>query len=233
MPARLSEMTDPETGDLNHEEVMQWVNTTFPLGLQPEEAKLDTRSDDDNIDFLVDKIRQAYELKTAHEDPDHLENLERYVILRAIDNLWQDHLYTMDGIREAIGLRQHAQKDPLVEYKTEAYQVFLELMDNIKGETLAGLFRTTSNPDEYANFLRKLPAKLSRGHRRARRSRWTGRRSPASPHPAPGQPADNQPKINIPQRREVPKVGRNEPCPCGSGKKFKACHGKPGSAAIG
>ena len=228
LPAKLSVFTDPETGDPDHGEQLNWINTTFPLGLRPEEAKLETRSEDENIDYLIEKVRQAYELKVAHESPDELEGLERYVILRAIDNLWQEHLYNMDGIREAIGLRSHAQKDPLVEYKTEAYQVFLELMDNIKGEVLSGLFRTTSNPDEYANFLRNLPAKLS--HDTDVLSDFGGPADDGLSTSGPGS-AESQPKINIPQRREVPKVGRNEPCPCGSGKKFKSCHGKVGSDA--
>jgi len=228
LPAKLSVFTDPETGEPDHAEQLNWVNTTFPLGLRPEEAKLETRSEEDNIEYLIEKVRQAYELKVSHESPDELEGLERYVILRAIDNLWQEHLYNMDGIREAIGLRSHAQKDPLVEYKTEAYQVFLELMDNIKGEVLSGLFRTTSNPEEYASFLRNLPSKLS--HDTDVLSDFGGPADDGLSTSGPGS-AEDQPKINIPQRREVPKVGRNEPCPCGSGKKFKACHGKAGSDA--
>ena len=229
VPTRLSGFIDPETGDLDHEEILGWVNTTFPLGLRPEEAQLESKTDDEIIDYLVEKISEAYELKTAHEDPDHLESLERYVILRGIDDLWQEHLYNMDGVREAVGMQQYAQKDPLVHYKTEAYKIFVELMDNIKGEVLTGLFRTTSNPEEYANFLRQLPSKLSRDTDVLADFGGPGGDMAGGGGQAP---AADQPRINIPQRREVPKVGRNEPCPCGSGKKFKSCHGKPGSAAI-
>ena len=229
VPVRASEFLDMETGDPDYSALLHWVNTTFPLGLKEKDTQFETRDTEGNIDFLVDKIKAAYELKSAHEDPEILEDLERFVILSAVDRLWQEHLYEMDGLREGIGMRAYAQKDPLIEYKTEAYQLFVDLMDRIKTEVLGGLFRTTTRPDQYQSFIRNLPQQLSRpdiladlagGGMGAAGAEGQGG---GGGGPAGGPP---QPKINIPIKREVPKVGRNEPCPCGSGKKFKQCCGR-------
>ena len=135
-----------------------WVNTTFPLGLTKEKAQFETRTVDENAQFLIGKIKEAYERKSSHEEPTAVKSLERYIILNAIDRLWQEHLYAMDALREGVYLRSYAQKDPLVEYKTEAYDMFVELMSNIKNEVLHNLFRSTSNLQAFENFLASLPA---------------------------------------------------------------------------
>ncbi|MCF6312392.1 MAG: preprotein translocase subunit SecA [Verrucomicrobiales bacterium] len=227
VPSRLATYVEGESGELDYKAILHWVNNTFPLGLTPEQAEFDTRDEEGNIRFITDKVHQAYELKINHEDPDVLEELERYIILSAIDRLWQDHLYVMDGVREGIGMRQHAQKDPLVEYKTEAYAVFVELMDNIDHEVLGSLFRTTTRPEEYQAFLENLPQQLSHdtdpladldGGNASRPSQASAIEQP--------QEDPNQVKITLPIKRELPKVGRNEDCPCGSGKKFKNCCGR-------
>ena len=87
-----------------------------------------------------------------------MKSLERYIILNAIDRLWQEHLYAMDALREGVYLRAYAQKDPLIEYKAEAYDMFVELMANIKNEVLHNLFRSTSNLQAFENFLATLAA---------------------------------------------------------------------------
>ena len=141
---------------------MHWINTTFPLGLTKEKAEFDTRTVDENAQFLLEKIKNAYERKSSHEEPTAVKSLERYIILNAIDRLWQEHLYAMDALREGVYLRSYAQKDPLIEYKTEAYDMFVELMANIKNEVLNNLFRSTSNLQAFENFLATLPQFLLR-----------------------------------------------------------------------
>jgi preprotein translocase subunit SecA len=227
VPVRASEFIDLETGEPDPVSLLNWVNTTFPLGLKANQAKFETRDAAGNIEFLIERIRTAYELKSAHEDPEILEDLERFVILSAVDRLWQEHLYEMDGLREGIGMRAYAQKDPLIEYKTEAYQLFVDLMDRIKTEVLSGLFRTTTRPNQYQSFIRNLPQQLSRPDILAELA--GGGSLCAAAQAGKGGDADGgplQPRINIPIRRELPKVGRNDPCPCGSGKKYKQCCGK-------
>ncbi|HXM32114.1 MAG TPA: SEC-C metal-binding domain-containing protein, partial [Chthoniobacterales bacterium] len=234
VPAKVKELLgDGVTGEgPNYAALLNWVNVTFPLGLTREKAQFETRSVDENAQFLIEKIKASYERKSSHEEPTAVKSLERYIILNAIDRLWQEHLYAMDALREGVYLRGYAQKDPLIEYKTEAYDMFVELMANIKNEVLHNLFRSTSNLQAFENFLSTLPQFLLREHAPTA-STATG--------PAPGRHGErmaagggisengdgSELKLDLaPVRREVPKVGRNEPCPCGSGKKYKNCCGR-------
>src|SRR5450432_369016 len=159
VPAKVTEYlgTGASTDEPNHAGLLHWVNTTFPLGLTNEKAQFETRSPDENAQFLIAKIKEAYERKSSHEEPAAVKSLERYIILNAIDRLWQEHLYAMDALREGVYLRGYAQKDPLIEYKTEAYEMFVDLMANIKNEVLHNLFRSTSNLRAFETFLSTLP----------------------------------------------------------------------------
>lgn len=223
LPTMLEDCLDPETGKQIPEAVLQVVNTHFPLGLTADDAALESRSDDENLEFLIEQVKAAYEVKTNHEDPERVEDLERWVILHSIDQLWQEHLYEMDSLRESIGNYRYAQKDPLVEYKHSAYELFVGLMDRIKTEVLGNLFRTTtSRPEDFNRVLRGI--QMSRPDVLSGLAADGG--SSLTP---PAAQAQKMPEIQIPktpQRRELPKVGRNDPCTCGSGKKFKACCGK-------
>jgi preprotein translocase subunit SecA len=217
----------------NYSGLLNWVNVTFPLGLSKDKAQFETRSVQENSQFLIRKIKESYERKSSHEEPTAVKSLERYIILNAIDRLWQEHLYAMDALREGVYLRGYAQKDPLIEYKTEAYEMFVELMANIKNEVLHNLFRSTSNLQAFENFLSTLPQFLLKEQ---------GPGSSTATGPIPGRHGDrlsatgddvssngdgSELKLDLaPVRRETPKVGRNDPCPCGSGKKFKNCCGR-------
>jgi preprotein translocase subunit SecA len=223
VPGKVSEFlgTGAAGEEANYAALLNWVNVTFPLGLTREKSQFETRTVEENAQFLIEKIKNAYERKSSHEEPTAVKSLERYIILNAIDRLWQEHLYAMDALREGVYLRSYAQKDPLIEYKTEAYDMFVELMANIKNEVLHNLFRSTSNLQAFENFLSTLPQFLLREH------------APSSPtatgnvSDAVAESEDGEVKLDLgPVRREVPKVGRNEPCPCGSGKKFKNCCGR-------
>jgi preprotein translocase subunit SecA len=228
VPAKVKEYL--EVDEPNYNGVIHWVNTTFPLGLTKDKAQFETRSVEENTQFLIAKIKDAYERKSSHEEPTAVKSLERYIILNAIDRLWQEHLYAMDALREGVYLRGYAQKDPLIEYKTEAYDMFVELMSNIKNEVLHNLFRSTSNLQAFENFLATLPQFLLREH-----APTAGADAPAArarqPQPAMAMAGvegdgDGEVAIDLPVRRSLPKVGRNEPCPCGSGKKYKNCCGR-------
>ena len=213
------ELTDGEEPD--RAGLLNWVNTTFPLGLSPKKATLDTRSVEENGTWLVQVIKDAYHRKASMEHAEALRGLERFVILNAVDRLWQEHLYAMDGLREAVYLRAFAQKDPLVEYKNEAFSMFGELMDSIKLEVLNNLFRSTTNLQAFENLLRSLPQSLIQAD-----VPGLSRPQQAAPSPPANDAEPEAPKIELPIKRELPKVGRNEPCPCGSGKKFKNCCGR-------
>src|SRR5690606_4491794 len=99
------------------------------------------------------RVKKSYEVKESVEVPEALGALERYVIINAIDRHWQEHLTEMEELRRAIGLRSYGQKDPLVEYKGEAFKYFEELMGNVRLQICTGLFRSASNLESFENML--------------------------------------------------------------------------------
>ncbi len=255
IPAKVQEFLKTVDGgdEPNHAALLHWVNTTFPVGLTAEKAALASRTADENSQFLVDTIRNAYQRKSGHEDPEAVKGLERYILLNAVDRLWQEHLFAMDSLREGIQLQRIGQKDPLVEYKNEAYSMFVELMANIKFEVLHNLFRSTSNLQAFEQFLASLPqillhapppdggqqspvhtpvappssglASSAVGGNRTNTPRSA--QATSGPMRDGGSPDDGDlPQLEIPSRRELPKIGRNEACPCGSGRKYKNCCGR-------
>src|SRR5439155_8053041 len=155
-----------------------WVNLNFPLGMpEGELAKAAESGKEEPVsgsiydglsapqfavcNFISDKVRQAYDLKISFENPDALKEVERFTILAAIDKLWQEHLYEMDSLRYSIGLRGYGQRDPLIEYKAEAFKMFDELMVNIKTEICHNIFRSASSLMAFENFLRNSPQQTS------------------------------------------------------------------------
>src|SRR4029453_7646265 len=161
VPKKVTEYLEhTESDEPDHAGLLNWLNTSFPLGLSAKKAALDTRSVEENSAWLVQVIKDAYNRKASMEHAEALRGLERFVILNAVDRLWQEHLFAMDGLREAVYLRAFAQKDPLVEYKNEAFSMFGELMDNIKLEVLNNLFRSTTNLQAFETLLRSLPQNL-------------------------------------------------------------------------
>ena len=149
------------------------------------------------------------------------------MVLEPIDRLWQEHLYAMDGLRSSMSLRVYAQKDPLVEYKHEAFGVFKGMMDQVYHDVAVNLFRMTLtrvfDPDDLPDELRQMFI-----HQQLEQFGGVGPLEPP-PEGFPGGAEGAEPEetpIQLPFHREEPKVGRNDPCPCGSGKKYKKCCGR-------
>jgi preprotein translocase subunit SecA len=224
-----------------------WVNLNFPLGMpEAEIVKAAAAGKDEPVagslyeglspaqfavcGFISDSIRKAYELKVSFEEPDKLATVERYTILQAIDKQWQEHLYEMDSLRHSIGLRAHGQRDPLLEYKAEAFKIFDELMVNVKSEICRNVFRSASSLLAFENFLRAAPQQTL--HTTA--SAFGGTTTASTGGSAPKKASDvvseaaaaAEAQVKAKPVRTGPKVGRNDPCPCGSGKKYKNCCGK-------
>ncbi|MEP7151530.1 MAG: preprotein translocase subunit SecA [Nitrospira sp.] len=154
------------------------------------------------IEEIQTKVRQAYEHKEQELGSELMRYLEKMLLLQVIDHHWKDHLLGMDHLRDGIGLRGYGQKDPLIEYKREGFDMFSGMMDRIKSDVLERMFRVQAVRGE----------------------------QPPPPHPEPVLPPRmvlNRSDEPTPQIAQHPadKVGRNDPCPCGSGKKFKKCHG--------
>ncbi|HWA26384.1 MAG TPA: preprotein translocase subunit SecA [Lacunisphaera sp.] len=208
------------------ESLVGWLNSHFPVSARVDELTGDAQT---LLKSLVDRIRQAYALKESVEDQEALGGLERYIVINAIDHHWQEHLTEMEELRRSIGLRSYGQKDPLSEYKAEAYRFFEELMNNVRLQICTSLFRSATNRDAFENLF----AILSRSARLqgpaaaptalGAATQAAAPAGEAAPAAAPAEQEIKLPAVTI--RRETPKVGRNDPCPCGSGKKFKNCHG--------
>ncbi len=208
----------------NFDGLLRWVNQAFPIGLRRDQVE--NKTSDEVRQLILDKVTRAYEAKAAHEDPHTLKAIERLIVLNALDRLWQEHLYNMDQLRAGIGLRAYGQRDPLVEYKAEAFTMFDEMMSNVKNEIANNVFRSASSLAAFENFLRALPTSLS-GPDLDAGAAFGGR------PPQPGGPKSGGDVVDKaiedatrPVKRDTPKVGRNEPCPCGSGKKYKNCCGR-------
>ena len=140
--------------------------------------------------------------------------------------LWKDHLREMDDLKEGIHLRAYGQKDPLVEYKTEAFKMFMELLELMNTEIVTTAFKLFPTPSQQLPIRgpRRPPQQMRTTHDSAL---GMGLRANREPVPGAGGPGESPPKPGKPQPIHVgEKIGRNAPCPCGSGKKYKQCHGR-------
>lgn len=145
-------------GPVGRSELLHWLNSCFPLGWTEEDCDFAHKSEDDASTYIMQRVKEGYEKKIANDRPDHVENMERSVIMQSIDKLWQQHITDMDALREGVRLRAQGQKDPLVEYKTEAYSIFESLMHNIEHKILETLFRSNTSLGEFEDFLSSLPS---------------------------------------------------------------------------
>ena len=213
------------------EKLCAYLNTTFPVAFQ--ESQLTDGLENGFLKDpaaltlqIVDRIEAAYAERNREMPPEQVQYLERHTVLDGIDRLWQEHLYAMDGLRSNISLRVYAQKDPLVEYKNEAYRIFQLLMDRIYHEVAANLFRATlTTLLSFEELLRSLPQEL------IHQTLDQFDNSPvitvdAAPPEEVSVQAAPPPEIPITFRRHEAKIGRNDKCPCGSGKKYKKCCGR-------
>jgi preprotein translocase subunit SecA len=159
-------------------------------------------------ELLLQKAKEVYQKKEEEFGAAALRYLEKVITLQSVDHHWKDHLLAIDQLKEGIGLRGYGQKDPRIEYQREAYQMFLEMLDRIKKDTIEKLFAVQIAREEEVKEMkveRKQTFILSRGEGSQRGG---------------GETEDGK---GVTVRREGKKVGRNDPCPCGSGKKYKRC----------
>ena len=233
--------TESEFSEWKVRALADWINLNFPMGLPEGEIlkAADSGKEKPVADslydglseaqfavctFLSESIRKAYDIKISFENPDALKEVERFTILSAIDKLWQEHLYEMDSLRHSIGLRAHGQRDPLLEYKAEAFKIFDELMVNVKTEICHNIFRSASSMLAFENFLKNVPQQTL--HQNTSAFGGNAPTGAGSASDIVSQAAEDLSKPKPKPQRTGPKVGRNDPCPCGSGKKYKQCCGK-------
>lgn len=183
---------------------------------------LESLTTDQMGEIIYNRAVDFYEEKEKKVGSEILRHIERIILLQTLDGLWKDHLLNMDHLREGIGLRGYAQKDPIVEYKREGFDLFEGMIAQVNEDVVEKIFRVQvelRDPQELEARQRPLqqPMQLLRGNLPP-----PAARVPTSDEGSAGRPAQ------IPQtvERQYPKVGRNDPCPCGSGEKYKKCHGK-------
>jgi preprotein translocase subunit SecA len=204
-------------------------------------------SADQMTDAIWKLALDKYEKKERMlDDPSVLHKVERDIMLQIVDSQWKDHLYSLDHLKEGIGLRGYGQRDPLVEYKKESFTLFSAMRDRVEEEIVRYLWRLTPIMGSDApgadgtdgggpvlpvpRLAPRKPSPMTLNSPSAQASSPFGaiRGSGGSPSAVaePPRPARTGGDDTIRQvKRDEPKVGRNDPCPCGSGKKYKKCHG--------
>jgi len=177
---------------------------------------------EDLIEEIIKKSHENYKLRERVIGKANIRKLERLSMLQVIDNAWREHLYEMDQLKEGIGLRAYGQKDPLIEYKSEGFRAFSDMLAQINEGVIELAFKAQIR-DESQFVTRRRPRQISEVHDSA-----TG----MGFQPAPAEQVEGQgpqPPQKPGKKSPVmvgPKIGRNDPCPCGSGKKYKKCCGK-------
>ena len=181
----------------------------FGVDLKTAGVDLQSMRRDDVVQRLIDAVIKRYEEKEAAVGPEMMRLHEKYLLLQVIDQQWKDHLLNIDHLKEGIGLRGYGQRDPLVEYKRESFDLFQEMMERVQDRVVKYLWKMdvvvqSEQQQEAPRAQRSLP--------------------PPKPKQQPMFFSSGEPSARTVKRTDA-KVGRNDPCPCGSGKKYKKCHG--------
>ena len=195
---------DQGRDEWNFREVRDVLTPIIPMDhvTPPEEAKVHNKND--YKEFLLEKATALYQQKEAEfENPEQMREIERVVLLKTVDRKWMDHIDDMDQLRQGIGLQAYGQKDPLVEFKMEGYDMFNAMTAAIQEDTLKVLYHV----------------KVEQKVEREEVAKVTGTNK-------------DDTVANAPKKRAAAKIYPNDPCPCGSGKKYKQCHGRPGAPKL-
>jgi len=227
---------------------MNWLGVTFPITVTEDDIRPFMGNPAGAGEFVMKRVEEAYEAKCASEDQAVLPYMERGVFLQVIDREWQDYLRAMDDLRTGVNLRAYGQRDPLIEYKKEAFGMFESLMTTVKSKVISAEFRsaTAARMQRHVMEMQSLQAASSREEKAPN----AGSAATAQPHKSAGasgktvadvfasmmSPAGQRAMVTRPPMpiaggdnlvgRQTGAVGRNDPCPCGSGKKYKKCCGR-------
>ena len=203
----------PEQWDLD--QLMMAMKNLYPTAISLDTLRQQNGGTIDQ-DVLLEALRndaaQAYRTREALLTPKVMRELERQVVLSVFDRKWREHLYEMDYLQEGIGLRAMGQRDPLVEYQKEGYDLFVAMMDAIKEQVVGFTFNAQVQVQENQQSVE------AKGFTKVEKQQNLSYSAPS----IDGEEASTQPVV---KQRSVVEVGRNEQCPCGSGKKYKRCHG--------
>ena len=204
----------PEQWDLD--QLLNALRNLYPVAVSIEALKQQNGGSIDQeilLEAFLKDVNQAYETREALLTSKVMRELERQVVLSVLDRKWREHLYEMDYLQEGIGLRAMGQRDPLVEYQKEGYDLFVAMMDAIKEQVVGFVFNAQVQVQENQQVIE------AKGFTKVEKQNLS--------YSAPT--LDSSENVKTVTQTKVSEVGRNEPCPCGSGKKYKRCHGASGN----
>src|SRR5204863_5383925 len=202
---------DPDDWDVENYEIQ--LKTIYDFDAEAEGIDYADSTSDEIEQAIWEKLKVNYAEKEQQIGVEAMRTYERIIMLNIIDAQWKDHLLSLDHLKQGIGLVGYGQKDPLVEYKKQSFDMFQEMLDRIDTTTIRSLFNLQVVAEQPPEALRQ-----RRPPRRPSSLTFTGPNQGAAPA---GEEAGKVKTVV----RDQPKVGRNDPCPCGSGKKYKKCHG--------
>ena len=201
-----------DSKNINPIEIIKWFNS-YSIGIDEEAVNKAIEGGIDNATKnITNLLIETYRKKATMVDEKVFREVEKNIFLSVIDNRWKDHLFSMDGLREGIGLRGYAEKNPLTEYKLEGYKMFVSTMNTIYNELVNLIMRVRIVPNSFNAVERE--------------SAFDGGVEEKGNVSAMDNNMQGKSKMGHAQVKMTNKIGRNDPCPCGSGKKYKYCHGK-------
>jgi preprotein translocase subunit SecA len=215
----VSEIVEQNFDDVLTDNIKQQVMLNLMIELPLESVEFEKLGKDGIVNRIVDAAKVFYKKKEDMLGSEMMARLERYAMLSVIDHKWKEHLREMDDLKEGIGLRAYGQKDPLVEYKVEAFKIFAELLVQIRNEVVSFCFKFFPQaPEEVQTRRKRQPFGRIKAIKQS-----AGNISRSSNE---GPSGDENAQVKSAPIQVAEKIGRNDLCPCGSGKKYKNCHGK-------
>ena len=210
----------------NWEQLIARMREIFPTSLKQDFFDPETATYDEVLEAFLKDALDTYARREEQLGSEQIRQIERMVLLSVIDNRWREHLYEMDYLQEGIGLRAMGQRDPLVEYQREGFDMFLQMQETIKEDFARYMFHIEAVHEDERS--RNQPSRMREERRQIPMTQMNA--APPADDGFDGEVgAANGEAI---EQAISDKVPRNAPCPCGSGKKYKQCHGRPGAAAL-
>ncbi len=225
-------VTDKEEISWDVQALDLYLSATFNFSLGAKKDGINKKTQDEVRELIENGMKAAYDVKEQEVGSDQMRYIERMLFLHTIDTKWKDHLYAMDQLKEGVGLRSFAQRDPVIEYKKEGFEMFQMMYESINRDAVETLFkmqarRSDDDPSGQPKE-RKRPkgvfSSLPQKYIHDDASGLSGAEQAGMLGPGPASQQSSNPK-QPPVVKSGPKVGRNDPCPCGSGKKHKKCCG--------
>ena len=214
MEEMVDEIVEKNFEDVNVIAIREQVLQSLLVDIKLETEEFESLGEDGVKKRIIDAAHDFYKRKEEMLGAELMARLERYAVLSVLDHKWKEHLREMDDLKEGIGLRAYGQKDPLIEYKGEAFKLFVELLNQIRNESVSFAFKFFPQAAEEVQRRRTAPIRMMESKQSTENIGLSNR------------PPQTNPEGKVQTVRVENKVGRNDPCPCGSGKKYKQCHGK-------